>query len=201
MPAAKFHALILLCLLLPAVSVPAADTNPLAPAPSNPENPRPAIVAPGPVGGPPSDATVLFDGKDLSRFRGQLVPEPTWKIVDGVMESTSPGGIFSKEEFGDCQLHVEFATPAVVKGDRQARGNSGVYLMGRYEIQILDSYHNETYPNGRCGAFYGHKAPLVNACSKPGEWQTYEIIFRAPRRLANGKVKDGSRWVPRSTRC
>jgi hypothetical protein len=72
---------------------------------------------------------------------------------------------------------------------------------GNYEIQILDSYHNETYPNGRCGAFYGHKAPLVNACSKPGEWQTYEIIFRAPRRLANGKVKDGSRWVPRSTRC
>ena len=97
------------------------------------------------------------------------------------METTPQGGIFSKQEFGDCQLHVEWAAPSVVKGDGQGRGNSGVYLMGRYEIQVLDCYNNKTYPNGQCGAFYGHNAPLVNACRKPGEWQAYDIIFHAPK--------------------
>jgi len=118
--------------------------------------------------------------------------EPKWRLGDGFMETTPTGGIFSKEEFGDCQLHVEWAAPAVVKGNGQGRGNSGVYLMGRYEIQILDSYNNKTYFNGQCGAFYGHNPPLVNACRKPGQWQSYDIIFHAPKSLPNGGTQPGS---------
>ena len=159
------------------------------------EEPQPPVVNPDGAGGAPSDAIVLFDGGDLSKFRGQHKPDPTWKIVDGAMESTPPGGVFSKEEFADCQLHVEWAAPTVPKGGGQGRGNSGIYLMGRYEIQILDCYNNKTYPKGQCGAFYGHNAPLVNACRKPGEWQTYDIIFHAPRKLADGTVQAGSYTV------
>jgi len=102
------------------------------------------------------------------------------------------GGLVSKEEFGDCQLHVEWAAPARVEGEGQGRGNSGVYLQGRYEIQVLDSYENKTYPDGQAGAFYGHRAPLVNASRKPGEWQTYDIIFHAPKVAADGKREAGS---------
>ncbi len=156
------------------------------------KNQEPPVVDPGPIGGPPSDAVVLFDGKDLSQFRGERSAEPKWKLENGEMQTTPFGGIFSKQEFGDCQLHVEWAEPAVVKGEGQGRGNSGVYLMGRYEIQVLDCYHNQTYPNGQCGAFYGHNAPLVNVCRKPGEWQTYDIIFHAPRKQADSSVKPGS---------
>jgi Domain of Unknown Function (DUF1080) len=152
----------------------------------------PPVVDPGPIGGPPSDAIVLFDGKDMSKFRGQNSPEPRWKLENGVMETTSGGGLLSKEEFSDCQLHVEWASPSVVKGDGQGRGNSGVYLLGRYEIQVLDSYNNPTYFNGQAGAFYGHNAPLVNACRKPGEWQTYDIIFHAPQQQPDGHTKPGS---------
>ena len=156
---------------------------------------EPPVVDPGPAGGPPSDAIVLFDGKDLSQFRGERSPEPKWRLQNGVMETTPQGGIFSKQEFGDCQLHVEWAEPLPVKGDGQGRGNSGVYLMGRYEIQVLDCYDNKTYPNGMCGAFYGHNAPLVNVCRKPGEWQTYDIIFHAPKKQPDGTVKPGSYTV------
>jgi len=160
------------------------------------EDPQPPVIEPGAVvGAAPSDAIVLFDGKDLSKFRGERSPDPKWKLENGVMETTPQGGLFTKEEFGDCQLHVEWASPTIVKGDGQGRGNSGVYLMGRYEIQVLDCYNNKTYPNGQCGAFYGHNAPLVNACRKPGEWQSYDIIFHAPKRLADGKVQDGSYTV------
>jgi hypothetical protein len=159
---------------------------------------EPPIVTPGAAfGAPPSDAIVLFDGKSLDAFRGERSPEPQWKLDkrSGVMETTTFGGLFTKQEFGDCQLHVEWTSPTVVKGTGQGRGNSGVYLMGRYEIQVLDSYDNKTYPNGQAGAFYGHNAPLVNACRKPGEWQTYDIIFRAPKRLADGKTQAGSLTV------
>ncbi len=158
------------------------------------EEPQPPVVDPGQPGGAPSDAIVLFDGKDLSKFRGERKPEPTWKIADGAMESTPPGGVFSKEEFGDIQLHVEWAAPTVPKGEGQGRGNSGVYLMGRYEIQVLDCFNNKTYPNGQCGAFYGHNPPLVNACRKPGDWQVYDIIFHAPKKV-DGKVVAGSYTV------
>ena len=114
------------------------------------EEPQPPVVDPGQPGGAPSDAIVLFDGKDLSKFRGQRQAEPTWKIADGAVESTPPGGIFSKEEFADCQLHVEWATPAEAKGEGQGRGNSGGYLLGCYEIQVLDRSPNQTNPNGQC---------------------------------------------------
>jgi hypothetical protein len=150
---------------------------------------EPPVIDPGP---PPSDALVLFDGKDFSQWRRQDGSEPRWKLVDGVMETTQTGGIFTKEEFGACQLHVEWATPSLVKGEGQGRGNSGVYLQGRYEIQVLDSYNNKTYPNGQAGAYYGHAAPLVNASRKPGEWQSYDIIFHPPKQLPDGKVQDGS---------
>jgi hypothetical protein len=156
------------------------------------QDPEPPVVDPGPVGGPPSDAVLLFDGKDLSQFRGERSAEPKWKVENGVMETTPQGGIFSKREFGDCQLHVEWAAPSQAKGEGQGRGNSGVYLMGRYEIQVLDCYRNKTYPNGQCGAFYGHNAPLVNACRKPGDWQAYDIIFHAPKKSADGRVQAGS---------
>lgn len=156
------------------------------------EDPQPAVVDAGPVGGPPSDAIVLFNGTDLLKFRGEKHPEPTWKLSNGIMESTPPGGIFSKEEFADCQVHVEFSTPINVHGDGQGRGNSGVYLMGRYEIQVLDNYNNKTYPNGQCGALYGFFPPLVNVCRKPGEWQAYDIIFHTPKKDAAGKIQPGS---------
>ena len=156
------------------------------------QNQEPPVVDPGPIGGPPSDAIVLFDGKDLSQFRGERSAEPKWKLEGGVMETTPMGGIFTKQEFGDCQLHVEWASPSVVKGEGQGRGNSGVYLMSRYEIQVLDCYQNKTYPNGQCGAFYGHNPPLVNSCRKPGEWQAYDIIFHAPRKSSDGSIKPGS---------
>ena len=115
-----------------------------------------------------------------------------WEIVDGAMKVNGTGSIRSKEEFGDVQLHVEWATPSEVKGEGHGRGNSGVYLQGRYEIQVLDSYGNKTYFNGQAGAFYGHSAPLVNASRKPGEWQTYDIIFHPPIKGRDGKTEPGS---------
>jgi hypothetical protein len=152
------------------------------------EEVEPKVIDPGP---PPSDAIVLFDGKDLSKWQGEK-GEPRWKLVNGLMEVNGTGSILTKDEFGDCQLHIEWATPAEVKGNSQGRGNSGVYFQGRYEIQVLDSYKNKTYPNGQAGAFYEHNAPLVNASRKPGEWQTYDIIFHAPRAKADGGVELGS---------
>ena len=145
--------------------------------------PEPKVVDPGPPGGPPSDAIVLFGGKDLRAWEGG----DRWTIQDGV--ATAAGGsIRTKQAFGDCQLHVEWAVPAKVKGNGQGRGNSGVYLMGTYELQILDSYNNETYFDGQCGAIYKQHPPLVNACRKPGQWQTYDVIFKAPRFDKEGKL-------------
>lgn len=153
---------------------------------------EPRVVNPGPPGGPPSDAIVLFDGKDLSKWRAQNGGEPKWKLAEGCVETTQTGGIFTREEFDDCQLHVEWAAPSVVKGEGQGRGNSGVYLQGRYEIQVLDCFNNKTYPDGQAGAFYGHFPPLVNVCRKPGEWQAYDIVFHGPRQAADGAITPGS---------
>jgi hypothetical protein len=149
---------------------------------------EPSVVDPGP---PPADAIVLFDGKDLAQWRGEK-GAARWKLEDGAMVVNGTGSIMTRESFGDCQLHLEWAAPAEVEGEGQGRGNSGVYLQGRYEIQILDSYENKTDPTGQAGAFYGHAAPLINASRKPGEWQTYDIIFHAPRRTAEGKIEPGS---------
>jgi len=144
---------------------------------------EPPVIDPGPPGGPPSDAIVLFDGKDLSQWEGG----EKWTIEDDFAISKG-GGIQTKQPFGDCQLHVEWASPEKVEGHGQGRGNSGVYLMGKYEVQILDSYENETYFDGQAGALYKQSPPLVNACRKPGEWQTFDIVFKAPQFDADGKV-------------
>lgn len=141
--------------------------------------------------GAPADAVVLFDGKDLSAWKGENGGEPKWKLIEGAMQ-VNGGGMMTKEEFGDIQLHLEWASPSEVKGDGQGRGNSGVYFQGRYEIQVLDSHQNPTYSNGQAAAFYGHSAPLVNASRKPGEWQSYDIVFHAPKPTADGKVEAGS---------
>jgi hypothetical protein len=124
---------------------------------------------------------VLFDGTNLDKWQGDKGAAAKWKLEDGYMEGNHTGGIGTKQTFGDCQLHIEWATPAKVEGEGQGRGNSGVYFQGRYEIQVLDSYNNKTYADGQAGAFYGHNAPLVNASRKPGEWQSYDIVFHAPR--------------------
>lgn len=149
--------------------------------------PEPKVIDPGQVGGPPSDAVVLFDGKDLSQWQGG----DKWKVEEGIATAAG-GGITTKDSFGDCQLHVEWATPAEVKGSGQGRGNSGIYFMQRYEVQVLDSFDNPTYFDGQAGSIYKQKPPLVNACRKPGEWQSYDILFTAPRFDENKKlVKPG----------
>ena len=133
-------------------------------------------------GRPPSDAVVLFDGRELSGWAGKDGGPAAWKVEHGYMEVVpKTGDIQSREHFGDCQLHVEWAAPAAVSGNSQGRGNSGVFLMGRYEIQVLDCYDNPTYADGTTAAVYGEFPPLVNACRRPGEWQTYDIVWLAPR--------------------
>ncbi len=146
---------------------------------------QPPIIKPADtVGLPPSDATVLFNGQDLSNWKNG----DNWPVADGVM-SSGKGMITSQEEFGDCQLHIEWASPTVVKGDGQGRGNSGLFMMGKYEIQILDSYDNETYFDGQAGAIYKQTPPMVNAMRPPGEWNTYDVFWTAPRFNADGTLK------------
>jgi len=164
------------------------------------DRPQPAVVSPGPFAAfpPPSDAIVLFDGRSLAGWRSaDHAGEPAkWKVADGYMEVVAgAGGIESKEAFGDAQLHVEWRAPTPPKGESQERGNSGVFLMGRYEVQVLDSYHNVTYPDGQAGSVYGQFPPLVNASRPPGEWQTYDIVFHRPRFDANGKVTSPARMT------
>ena len=128
---------------------------------------------------------MLFDGKDLKHWVGGNGKPAKWKVENGYMEVNKTGTIKTKEAFGSCQLHVEWASPAEVKSKSQGRGNSGVMIMGKYEIQVLDSFNNRTYSDGQASAIYGQYAPLVNASRKPGAWQTYDIIFDAP------EFKDG----------
>lgn len=165
------------------------------PQPFPPPKTAPPIVTPGRTNSdPPSDAIVLFDGKDLSRWRSADGGPAKWLVRDGYVEvAPGTGEIATADKFGDVQLHIEWATPAVVKGEGQERGNSGVFLMGHYEIQVLDSYQNETYYHGQAGSVYKQYAPLVNASRKPGEWQAYDIIFHAPRFDEQGKVIDRAR--------
>ncbi len=138
--------------------------------------PEPPIIDPGSATKAPSDAIVLFDGKDLSAFNNG----DAWLVNDGYAEVRGRD-ISTKQPFGDCQLHLEFRTPEEVKGSGQGRGNSGIYMMGKYEIQVLDSFDNKTYFDGQCGAIYKQQPPTVNACRGPGQWQSYDIIFSAPR--------------------
>src|SRR5262245_2466109 len=145
--------------------------------------PEPPVVEPHNSGLPPGDAIVLFDGRDMSAWDDG----ENWRIEDGYTVAQK-SDIKTKQAFGDCQLHLEFATPEKVEGEGQGRGNSGVYLMGRYEVQILDSYNNPTYFDGQCGAVYKQQPPIVNASRKPGEWQTMDILFTAPRFDDSGKL-------------
>jgi 3-keto-disaccharide hydrolase len=152
--------------------------------------PVPPVVDPGGPGKPPSDAIVLFDGRDLSEWRGKDGAEPDWKVADGAMTVVAKtGDIETRRELGDVQLHIEWRTPLPAEGEGQERGNSGVYLMKRYELQVLDSFRNETYVNGQAGSIYKQYPPLVNVSRPPGEWQSYDVIFMAPRFSADGKVE------------
>ena len=151
--------------------------------------PQPRVVTPGTPSTPeapgqlPSDAVVLFDGRDLASWVSVKDGGPAgWKVEHGYVEVASRSGdICTRQEFGDCQLHVEWAAPTEVKGRGQGRGNSGVFLMGRYEIQVLDGFDNPTYADGTTAAVYGQYPPLVNACRRPGEWQAYDIVWITPR--------------------
>ncbi len=157
--------------------------------------PLPAVIDPGTastqeaVGRPPADAIVLFNGKDLSQWVGSDGQAPKWKVANGYMEvAAHTGDLLSRQPFGDMQLHVEFTEPVPAVGQSQGRGNSGVILMGQYEIQVLDSYQNNTYPDGQAAAVYGQYPPQVNASRPPGEWQTYDIVFHSPRFDKDGKL-------------
>lgn len=157
--------------------------------------PQPKVVSPAQACcGAPSDAIVLFDGKSLDGWLSGKTNGPAqWKVDNGYMEVVpGTGNIYSKEAFGSCQLHVEMATPEVVKGEGQGRGNSGIFLMRKYEIQVLDCHENPTYADGTIGAIYGQFPPLVNPSRKPGEWQTYDIIWEAPV-FKEGKLATSAR--------
>jgi hypothetical protein len=144
--------------------------------------PVPEIVSPGILNGAPSDAIVLFDGKNLDEWSNDKGGQAGWEIKEGILTiNPGAGSIQTKRLFSDCQLHLEWRTPSTIIGEGQGRGNSGVYLQSRYEVQILDSYNNPTYSNGQAASVYKQYIPLVNASLKPGEWQTYDIIFTAPR--------------------
>jgi hypothetical protein len=165
------------------------DTSKQTPESSELWNPVPRVVMPGsssvnasPVTAP-SDAIVLFDGKDLSKWRSvKTRGKAEWMVADGAMTvKPGAGDIETAQEFDDYQLHIEFRTPAEVKGSSQGRGNSGIFMQGVYELQVLDSYNNRTYSNGQAGAIYKQTMPLVNASRKPGEWQTYDVIYTSPK--------------------
>ncbi len=158
------------------------------------ERPAPTVVTPGVGTAPPSDALVLFDGHDLSKWRAGD-KAAAWKVENGYAEVNATGDITTVDEFGDCQLHLEWAAPEKVESSSQGRGNSGVFFFERYEIQVLDCFENRTYSDGSAGSLYGQYPPLVNACRKPGEWQSYDIIFRAPRFEGDKLVQPASATI------
>jgi len=166
--------------------------------PNSMDRPKPPVITVGPAPAPvppPSDAVVLFDGTDLSGWASDVDSGPAkWVVKDGYMEVLpGSGGIHTKRGFGDVQLHVEWAPPTPPKGESQERGNSGVFLMSHYEIQVLDIYDNVTYADGEAGAVYGQTPPLVNPARAPGEWQAYDIVFHRPHFDKNGKVTQDAR--------
>jgi hypothetical protein len=155
--------------------------------------PNPPVVTPGPAdrcGAAPSDAVVLFDGANLDHWQNPKGGPAGWKVENGYVEVVAKAGnLVSRDRFGDCQIHLEWAAPAAVKGESQGRGNSGVFLMGQYEVQVVDSFENPTYADGQAASVYGQFPPLANASRPPGEWQTYDLIFEAPRFSADGKLE------------
>lgn len=163
----------------------------------DPERPKPVKVTPGPtLGAPPADAVILFDGRSLDGWSSKDGSAPKWVIREGVMEAVPGAGpVATRQGFGDGQLHIEWSTPVEASGQGQGRGNSGVFLMSTYEVQILESRDNVTYPDGQAGAIYGQHPPLVNASRGPGEWQSYDIVFRRPRFGPDGGLKAPARMT------
>ena len=163
------------------------------------DRPRPPVVQPAPQAGqapPPSDAIVLFDGKDLAQWQAEDGSAAKWVVKDGFVEvKPGTGMLVSRRGFGDAQLHIEWATPTPPKGEGQERGNSGIFLMGIYELQVLDSYQNDTYADGQAGAIYGQSPPLVNATRPPGQWQTYDVVFHRPHFKADSSVERPARMT------
>ena len=179
------------CSLIP-LSAHAQEQTKKTPESSEIWEPQPRIITPGakPTDAP-SDAVVLFDGKNFDNWQSADGATPKWTLKDGAMTVVAGAKeIRTKKEFGDFQLHVEWRTPAEVNPAKtgQGRGNSGIFLQGRYEVQVLDNFENKTYANGQASSIYKQHIPLVNACKKPGEWQTYDIIFTAARFNAEGRV-------------
>lgn len=177
------------------LSLLAADATEKKWAVHDESRPKPKVVTPGipsttrQPGRPPSDAIVLFDGRDLSQWKSARGGDPGWTVENGELVIVGRSGdIVTKEPFGDCQLHIEWAAPTPAAGTSQGRGNSGIKLMGRYEIQVLDSYENQTYADGQAASLYGQTPPLVNASRPPGQWQAFDIIFHAPRFSEDGKL-------------
>ena len=159
----------------------------------DPDRPQPRIVTPGATfsqnAAAPSDAEVLFVGKDLVKWQNNRGQDATWKVADGYVETAARGGgIRTRGKWADSQLHLEWASPTPPRGTGQDRGNSGVLINGMYEVQVPDSYHAKTYPHGQAGAIYGQSPPLVNASKPPGEWQTYDIIFESPCWSGRGEL-------------
>ena len=162
------------------------------------DRPRPPVVQSAPHVGqaPPSDAIVLFDGKDLAQWQAEDGSAAKWVVRDGFVEvKPGTGMLVSRRGFGDAQLHIEWATPTPPKGEGQERGNSGIFLMGIYELQVLDSYQNDTYADGQAGAIYGQSPPLVNATRPPGQWQTYDVVFHRPHFKADSSVERPARMT------
>jgi len=194
-----FFSLAALFACLPFIQVNAQESypkqEPMRPEMSEYWTPQPSIVTPGNTTNagfvsPPSDAIVLFDGKDLSQWTTDKGEDAKWNVHDGIFTvDKKAGDILTKEEFGDFQLHVEWQIPENITGESQARGNSGIYLQDKYEIQILDSYNSKTYVNGQAASVYKQSPPLVNAMRKPGEWNVYDIIYTAPTFTKDGKYR------------
>ena len=169
--------------------------EPMRPGMSEYWTPQPEVVTPGKTTSnaamtAPSDALVLFDGKDLSKWKSANGGEAKWKVHDGVFTvNKKSGDILTEKEFGDFQLHIEWQVPADITGENQARGNSGIFLQDKYEVQILDNYNNPTYVNGFVASIYKQSPPLVNPIRKPGEWNVYDIIYTAPTFTKDGKYR------------
>jgi hypothetical protein len=190
--------------LLLTAGLAAAQPQPDKQTPESTEiwSPVPRVVTPGAMGmgmaqtsgsSAPSDAVVLFDGKDLTNWVSDKDPQAAapWTVQDGAMiVKAKAGDVRTKQEFENYQLHIEFRTPAQVEGTGQGRGNSGIFMQGLYELQVLDNYDNRTYSNGQAGSIYKQTMPLVNACKKPGEWQTYDVVYTAPRFNKDGMMID-----------
>lgn len=166
-----------------------ADRNALDPKVSEIYEPKAPKITPGAaVGEAPSDAVIIFNGKDLGEWSSLDGSPAKWEVKDGAMTVVKgTGDVKTKRTFGDVQLHIEWRAPSEIVGEGQGRGNSGIFLQERYELQVLDSYESQTYSNGQAGSIYKQHVPLVNATRKPGEWQTYDVIYTAPRFSENGR--------------